>query len=111
MTIFVHEYKGFGGCQSKCKVYYLKKDGLHLFCFEDMNKGTSVTNMSEYLATQMIEKFSLNRDVDECRFFESYNDLGNEEDRTFDEITYTWEGNVADNPDWKPSEERDMFGF
>lgn len=94
-----------------CKVYHVTKNGFHYFCFEDMNVGTSVTNMSEYLATEMVKKHAFSTPLF-CRFFESYIDQDDGvESRRLDEITYSWDMHVASDPDWKPSKEGGLFGF
>lgn len=107
MTTLFYHYKGFGGCDSRCNLYIRTVNDIHCFCFEDVGMGTSVTNMSEHLATEMVVKYNLH--PQNCRFFETYNHPG--EERTFDEITYTWEGRKASNPEWKPSTEGSLFHF
>jgi hypothetical protein len=106
--IFIHEYKGFGNCESKCMIYITFINGIHQICFEDMSIGTSVTNFSEHLATQMVKRFELVPKI--CRFFETYPDNIRNNQREVDEITYDWENNVATNPKWKPSNEN-IFSF
>ena len=115
METFIHEYKGFGGCESRCKVYMVSDSPLTHFCFEELddNYGTSVTNMSEYLATQMIQIFNLK--PYECFFYETYPHSG--KDRSFDEIKYIWiidespKSTIlkATKPHWKPSDKREIF--
>lgn len=109
---FEHEYMGFGRVPSKCRVMIISRDGRHLICFEDLGIGTSVTNASEQLATEIVGIF--NYDPKDCRFFETYNQY----DYTsfdFDEITYDWEiikeKSVAKIPKWKPAPEeiRNLF--
>ena len=97
---FNHEFKGFGRVPSKCSVKLISEDIGHSIYFEDLNSGTSVTNASEQLASEIVNL--LNLDPDDCRFFETYN---REE---FDEITYTWENKrnkwVAKDPVWRPAD-------
>lgn len=113
MKTFVHNYKGFGNCDSKCRVYLKKvtnpRYGDTTFvCFEDMGVGTSVTNMSEHLATQIVEEFDL--DPQKTRFFESYTYYT---PQSLDEIEYAWDGNKASHPQWSRPEIdlRHVFGF
>ena len=106
METFINNYLGFGIHPSKCKVYINHIDDIHYFCFEDMGDGTSVTNASEAIATDMIEKFNLN--PEKCRFFERYV-YGN--DITFDKIEYTWVNRKASSPTWKPGTAFHAFGF
>ena len=113
----VHSYKGYGRYPSKCLVRTFDGEEGTYVCFIDIDLGTSVTNASEQLATEMVEKFSLNPLT--TRFFETY--AINEYD-TFDEITYNWHetnkrwnetGNmwIAANPKWSPdvSEFKNIF--
>jgi hypothetical protein len=115
---FNHQFKGFGRVPSECSVKIFSDDGENLICFEDLNKGTSVTNASEQLATEIIEMLELN--PTDCRFFETY------DDESYDEIIYEWKRTtsfkdngmrpddwawVAKNPQWKPCQEeiKEMF--
>ena len=107
MNMFIHHYMGFNIHPSTCRVYFKVIDDIYYFCFEDMSVGTSVTNASEQLATEMTEKYGL--EPGSARFFETYYYPG--EERTFDEIEYTWVGLIAENPRWKPSNEQSLFEF
>lgn len=98
---FIHEYKGFGRVPSKCIVKIISDNNKNLICFEDIGEGTSVTNASEQLATEIVDKFDLN--PTNCRFFETYSQYNYD---SFDEIIYNWatiNGKfIAKNPDWIP---------
>ena len=98
---FNHEYLGFGRVLSECVVRKFTDDGDTFICFIDIGKGTSVTNASEQLASEMVNKFILR--PEDCRFFETYQQYNYE---TFDEIEYSWwpSGSVweAREPKWKP---------
>lgn len=101
MEIFQHEYKGFGIHPSKCMVYVKKvtnpRYGDTIFiCFEDLGKGTSVTNASEQLATEIVNKLSL--DPFNVRFFETY------DRQQLDEVVYSWKDLKASKPKWFPPE-------
>ena len=97
MKTFRHEYSGYFNCESACLVHIEDSDPNNvLICFEDLGIGTSVTNMSEELATEIIKLMNL--DHNKCSFFEYYGKDGNK----FDTITYTWKDNVASGPKWKP---------
>jgi len=111
MKTFTHNFEGFWKCESKCKVYVEVIHGITHICFEELydNEGTSVTNMSEHLATQMIQELGVEPGT--CKFFESYPDSMHREKRSFDEVLYTWEGKKAKSPHWLPSKEREIFGF
>ena len=105
MDIFNHTFKGFGSCPSECKVYVELIDCIHHICFEDLGIGTSVTNASEIIVTEIIQKYGVSPIF--CRFYESYS----HENRTFDEITYCWKNGVASSPQWMPSNKGVIFGF
>ncbi|GAH71125.1 unnamed protein product [marine sediment metagenome] len=67
-----------------------------LICFEDLGKGTSVTNFSEQLATEIVALKSY--DPRKCSFFEYYGKRPEEADK----IEYKWHGKIASEPKWKP---------
>lgn len=105
METFYHEFKGFGTIPSKCEIRIIKDPLLGVFiCFVNIGDGTSVTNSSEQLATEIVNKFGY--DPNECRFFETYAEYDYD---VFDEIEYTWEKkgdpykNVARLPKWRPA--------
>lgn len=110
-TYFKHRFTGYNGVKSSCNVYIVseQKDEYYIL-FENMGDGLSVTNASEQLASEIIERMQYH--PDNCRFFETYLEYKRE---TFDEITYNWvydlaKSWVASNPSWKPAEEmRNLF--
>ena len=108
MVEISHSFKGFGRINSSCLIRIFSDDGETFICFIDIGNGTSVTNASEQLATEIIEKLRLF--PGDCRFFETYRIYDYE---SIDEIEYTWEGKIASSPMWKPSgpEIREMFNF
>ena len=95
---FIHEFLGFHRIPSSCRVLMFSDDGDHFILFEDIDDGTSVTNVSEHLVTDIVEKIKLN--PGECRFFEAYYEYQHD---TVDEYEYTCNGNKAKNPRWKPA--------
>jgi hypothetical protein len=113
-TIKRFRYNFFGkynDAPSSCIVKIFSEKGKHFICFdEEGNEGVSVTNASEQLATEIVNK--MDYDPDDCRFFELYQ----ETPETFAEITYNWEYKddvdhrgleyivmfEASNPKWKP---------
>jgi len=118
-TQFYHEYKGYHGFLSRCLVKIVSKEGKYFICFENINEGTSVTNMSEQLASDIVEKMGFDPNI--CRFFEYYPETDYE---SFDEIEYDW-NYVSDHdhrgyeyiifkakhPHWKPASQeiKDIF--
>ena len=106
---FEHDYLGFGWVRSRCNIRMFSDNGEHLFLFENIGIGTSVTNASEILATQMVAMFHYK--PENCRFFETYSEY---DYKSFDEINYTWKQKlgrsgdyewVAENAQWKPGPE------
>ena len=92
MKKFRHKFKGFKIHPSACNVYIHSNDDNHYILFEDIDEGTSVTNASEQLATEIISLLKL--DPDDCHFFETYSQY---EDSTIDGISYKWLNKEAFN--------------
>ena len=94
---FRHEFKGWGIHPSACNVHVEKNLDTQecRILFEDIDEGTSVTNASEQLATEIVKLMEL--DHTKCRFFETYADGRTD----VDEIEYDWINGVAKNPKWK----------
>lgn len=95
MRTFIHEYKGYGAHPSRCKVHIAEVGTQTWVGFEDMNEGTSVTNASEKIATEIVEELLLN--PANCKFFEWYPQY----DGMVSQIFYKWYGPVAAYPEWK----------
>lgn len=94
MKTFIHEYRGYGVHPSRCKVY-IKQVGTSTWVgFENLGEGTSVTNASEQLATEIIEKELLNPAA--CKFFEWYPEY----EGRVDQVEYRWKGSIACNAEW-----------
>lgn len=100
---FIHPYKGFGRVPSTCLVKMIDDDGETFICFIDIGDGTSVTNASEQLASEIVNEYKL--DSEACQFFETYQQYDYE---NFDEIRYDWKTDtfsgkwIASKPRWKP---------
>jgi hypothetical protein len=94
MKTFIHEFKGFGIHPSKCKVHIEKVGSSTWIGFEDLGEGTSVTNASEQLATEIVDKVELNPSM--CKFFEWYPQYEGDLDR----IEYKWKGPIASQAEW-----------
>ena len=57
-----HNYKGFWGCDSCCDIeVHRRSDGKHVFIATEVpaNRGTSITNYAEHLATAMRKQHGL----------------------------------------------------
>jgi hypothetical protein len=93
MKSYIHEYKKYGPI-SRCKVYIMERDFEILIGFENMDDGTSVTNASEDIATEIIQKEGFDPKI--CRFFEWYPEYYGE----VSEITYVWKDLKASDPTW-----------
>ena len=103
METIRHKFKGFGTHDSEVLVHIKEQGSCTLICFEDINNGTSVTNASEQLATEIVALKEL--DPVNCRFFEYYGYNGEEADV----ITYDWNGKEASNPDWRRLDPEKIF--
>jgi len=94
MKTYFHNYKGYGVHSSTCKVYIKETENSILVGFENLGIGTSVTNASEQLATEIVQLENLN--PEKCRFFEWYSEY----EGNVDEIVYSWNGLNAFSPSW-----------
>lgn len=90
---FNHSYKGFGNCDSECRVTIWEDATKNVVLFTDLGKGTSVTNFSEHLANQIKGHLTKGN----VRFFETY-----PHSEQPDEITYDMRGGQYCVPSWKP---------
>lgn len=95
---FIYNFKGYGGCKSQCQVNVIEDNGVKIVVFTDIGVGTSVTNMSEQLATDMVHK--LNLDPETTLFAERYRP--GKKDETLDQILYKWDGVKYSKPEWRP---------
>ncbi|MCA6431220.1 MAG: hypothetical protein IM613_17430 [Cytophagales bacterium] len=96
---FLHNFKGYGGIPSQCQVDLMSlPDGKALVLFTDIDNGTSVTNMSAHLATEMVVLLKL--DPHETMFAERYYPGSAEE--TMEQIYYKWDGKKFSLPEWRP---------
>jgi hypothetical protein len=119
METITHQFKGFANLQhvydSECLIHIEDRNPDEiLICFEDIGKGTSVTNFSEQLATEIVALKGY--DPEKCRFFEYYGKRPEEMDSNvitpIVQIEYKWDGREASEPDWKPIkplESADLF--
>jgi hypothetical protein len=103
MKIYTHNFLGYGHVPSSCEVRISREegDGKTWICFVNTGNGTSVTNASEEIATEILDKENL--DPQNCRFFEWYpeNDHIDSDFASVDEITYIWDGKKASYPYWE----------
>jgi hypothetical protein len=96
MKDYTHYFNGYERVPSSCNVYILNfPDETKWIGFENTGHGTSVTNASEQLASEIVKKEFFHSE--KCRFFEWYSEYEGD----VDEITYTWNNNIASDPVWK----------
>lgn len=95
---FVFNFVAPNGVQSSCNIYHIDINNFHYVGFEDISKGVSVTNASEFIATEVVKKMKWN--PENCLFFEWYLTHKDKNDGV-DNIEYTWVKREATNPKWK----------
>ena len=76
-------------------VHIFNDEGEIWIGFENLGIGTSVTNASEQLATEIVAHEGFNPEI--CRFFEWYPEYEGE----VSEVTYQWDGKTASRASWK----------
>ncbi|MDD5648996.1 MAG: hypothetical protein PHF86_01020 [Candidatus Nanoarchaeia archaeon] len=102
MEKFVHQFKAL--LPSSCIIRIVDQDDKHMILFENTGDGVSVTNASEIIASEIIDKFKWH--PANCRFFETYKGY----ERVI-EIQYSWIVGVvsekweANHPDWSSVEQ------
>jgi hypothetical protein len=96
-TNMLYRFKGLHGCDSCCLLRIYTDGNFYVVIFTELanNPGTSVTNMIETLATNVLRQF-LGLDKWSCvRWFEHYPERGDRHhsiQETFDEVTFAWFG-------------------
>ena len=92
------KYKGFGGCDSECKVEIWIHDtkDYAFVLLTDLGVGTSVTNFAEGLITEVYKRFLQDFKKDNCVFAETY-DIEEGVDRVIPE----WDGETVTKVSWK----------
>jgi hypothetical protein len=100
------EYKGQWESPSKCGLKVVKrKDGKTLAIVTEIyrqNPGTPVTEWCAPLANQILK--ALNENPENFIFVEHTPDLKSKlsfYEETFDLVTFDWNGNQFENPQWK----------
>lgn len=96
-----YHYTGFWGCQCVCGLQYGRnhETGKDFVILTELstNQGTSVTNMVEHLATQVLGELGL--DPANTLIFEHYPERGNK----WDPFPESWDLVI---PDWENGEAR-----
>lgn len=88
-------YKGYGNCNSYCKLEIWKEEDKAVVLFTDINIGTSVTNASDILVTEIYNNFLLDYDKKNCLFMETY-----DEAKGVDIIVPKWKGSLVHDVTW-----------
>ena len=94
LTLNPYRFKGYGNYDSECKVMIWHNKDYHLVVFVDLGKGTSVTNASEQLVTEIYKKHLIIYDKKECMFVETYDNI------QYDAISPTWQDDKVLNVNW-----------
>lgn len=98
-----HQYKGYGGCDSVCGVDVIHTDtGETLVVLTELpeNPGTSVTNMVEEIANQLVADQLASLRTRGLRWVERYPaQRGRAE--TLDEVTFTLREGRFTEPRWR----------
>jgi hypothetical protein len=93
------------GIEAKCQVRIYQTDAGATVLLTELadNPGMSITNASEEIASSLAARFALNPII--TTWIEHYPSTAwrdeRRRDETFDEITYTWQGQTASAPQWR----------
>ena len=97
------EFRGFHGCRCVCNLeLFSLADGRTVVIATELadNKGTSITNVVEYLASTVCDRFEI--DPDKLVWIETYGYAApGERQRTFDLVTFTTR--TSDGIHWSPA--------
>ena len=88
--------------ESKCKIDLIRfNSGKGIIIMSEMeeNEGTSITNASEQIATEIVKKYFL--PVEDFKFIETYPYHWKEQGIEFDEVKYNWNGKDFEHPHWR----------
>lgn len=98
----IYHFKGLGRCESKCGLnIHMRDDRAVVMLTElDDNRGTSVTNYIEYIATLIYRERLNGCPVESIRWIEHYPANGDKEE-TFDEVFFKWDGQRFVSPQWR----------
>jgi hypothetical protein len=92
------EYRAINGFDAICELRLYRHQGKTIVVATDADVGPSVTNNVEVIAT-LLQQQGIAFDL----FCEHYarDAIANFEE-TFDWVTFTWQGENAVHPDWRP---------
>ena len=90
-----YKYIGLHTFKSECKVEIWKQGKQAVVLFTDLGIGTSVTNASEKLVTEIYNLYLSDCNPNECLFAETY-----DKTEAIDVIVPTWKGFQVIGVDW-----------
>jgi len=95
-------YAGIGGCEATCDVVIVPapRGAVVIFSERVDNRGTSITNWFENLATQTYREHLRHLAPGSIRWFERYPSRGDVAE-TLDRVLLTWDGAVFKAPHWQ----------
>ncbi len=105
MIDLIYNYKGFHGCESKCRIRIFKTADKDIVVASELrdNPGTSITHFAEYLATRIIFEYDII--PERLIWIENYparTFSGDKIEReTYDFIEFKWDGENFSKPEWK----------
>lgn len=103
----IYEYQGFHNSEAFCRVrvFYGHRDIVIIEELEE-NSGTSVTNMIEVLATQLLDKYNLTRGS--VLWIEHYGYSTGSIVPSWSIVTFDWNGVLYCHPEWRHIEGEDV---
>src|SRR5215469_18898412 len=96
-----YNYKGYRGCDSSCDIeVHRRSDGKYVFIATEVpeNRGTSITNYAEHLATAMRKQYGL-KPLDVI-WIEHYPEAKDRRMESFDLVCFAVLGDSFRTPVW-----------
>jgi len=96
-----YNYKGFWGCDSCCDIeVHRRSDGKYVFIATEVpeNRGTSITNYAEHLATAMRKQYGLK--PEDVIWIEHYTEAKDRRMESFDLVRFAVVGDCFRTPVW-----------
>jgi hypothetical protein len=96
-----YNYKGFWGCDSCCDIeVHRRSDGKYVFITAEVpeNRGISITNYAEHLATAMRKQYRLK--PEDVIWIEHYLEAKDRRNESFDLVRFAVVGDTLRTPVW-----------
>ena len=96
-----YNYKGFWGCDSCCDIeVHRRSDGKYVFIATEVpeNRGTSITNYAEHLATAMRKQYGMK--PEDVIWIEHYSEAKDRRKESFDLVRFAVLGDTFRTPVW-----------